>query len=98
MRCPLLVSERMLSRAKLSEVLSQLVVVLGDLARRANTLWSTTRLVERGGRRELDQMDFIAVELLWWKFRRDPRWMYLRRGWKVMSRRRWNASGAGPGR
>ncbi len=37
MRCPLLVSERMLSRAKLSEVLSQLVVVLADLARWANS-------------------------------------------------------------
>ena len=89
MRCPLLVSERMLSRAKLSEVLSQLMVVLADRARRANTLWSTARLEEHGGRRvhrrELDQMDFIAVELLWWKFRRDPQWMYLRRGWKVMS-------------
>ena len=65
MRCPLLVSERMLSRVKLSEVLSQLVVVLADRARQASTLWSTARLVERGGRRELDQMDFIAVELLW---------------------------------
>ena len=67
MRCPLPVSERMLSRGKLSEVLSQLVVVLVDRARQANTLWSTAQLVERGGRRELDQLDFIAVELLWWK-------------------------------
>ena len=65
MRCPLPVSERMLSRAKLSEVLSQLVVVLVDRARQANTLWSTARLVEHGGRRELDQMDIIPVELLW---------------------------------
>ena len=67
MKCPLLVSEWMLSRAKLSEELSQLVVVLADRARRANTLWSAARLVECGGRRvrrrELDQMDFIAVVL-----------------------------------
>ena len=55
----------MLSRAKLSEVLSQLVVVLADRARRASMLWSTARQVERGGRGELDQMDFIVVELLW---------------------------------
>lgn len=98
MKCPLSVSERMLSRAKLSAVLSQLVGVLADRARRANTLWSTARLVERRGRRELDQMDFITVELLWWKFRRDPRWIYLGRGWKAMSGRRGKASGAGPGR
>ena len=46
-------------------LLQLVVVVLGDRARRANTLWSTARQVKRGGRRELDQMDFIAVEQLW---------------------------------
>ena len=37
----------LVSEGMLSEVLSQLVVVLGDRARWANTLWSTARLVDR---------------------------------------------------
>ena len=48
MRLPLPVSERMLSRAKLSDELSQMVAVLANRARRANTLWST--LVGGAGR------------------------------------------------
>ena len=61
MICPLFDRERTLRRAHLSGVLSELEV-LADRLRRANMLWLTARLTERG-RRELDQMDFIAVEL-----------------------------------
>lgn len=53
---PLLVSEWMLSRAKLTEELSELLVVLANRARQANMLWSTAWLVKGGGLRELDQI------------------------------------------
>lgn len=72
----MLVSDRMLSRPKLTVVLSHLTGVLADRARQASTLWSTTRPVLRGGRQEVDQMDFIVFEVSSWMFRRDP-WMYL---------------------
>lgn len=80
MRRSLLVSEWIISRAKLCAVLLQLVVVLADGARSANTLWLTARQVELGGRRihrlELDQMDFIAFGSFRWSIRQDPQWMY----------------------
>lgn len=94
MRCPLLVSERMLSRPKLTVVLSHLAGVLASRARQASTLWLTTRPVLRVGRREVDQMDFIVFEVSSCMFRRDPRWMYLRRrDRKVVSDRRSDAAG-----
>lgn len=49
MRCSLLVSELMLRRLKLTEVLSYVRAVLADLVSLAKTLWSITDLVFLGG-------------------------------------------------
>lgn len=95
MRCPLLVSERMFSRPKLTVVVSYLTAVLADRARLDSTLWLATRPVLGAGRRELDQMDWIVFEESTRKLRRDPRWMYLRRGRKTMSGWRCSAVGGG---
>lgn len=92
------VRERMFSRPKLSEVLSQLAVLLASRGRLANTLWSITRPVLREGRRELDQMDPIVLELSVRKLRRDPRRMYLREGRKALSGLRCSTAGRGSDR
>ena len=52
MRCPLLVSERMLRRPKLTAVLSCLTAVLADRARWADTLWTGSEDCGRGRRLE----------------------------------------------
>lgn len=60
MRAPLLVSEWTLSNLKLTVVMLEFAGVLGDRARLACTLWSTTQPVLHRGRQEVKQIDFIV--------------------------------------
>lgn len=87
MRCLFFVSERTLSRPKLTVELSFLRYELTvDRAMLASTLWSAVALpASLLGRWVVEQSDLMVLESLKWKLRRLPRWMYLQRGWRTMS-------------